>query len=410
MDTTAELLARLGALEAELARVKAQIGHGSAAATGTESELAPPTMPLPQSSRRDLLRYGAAAVGAAAVGLAAQPAEAANGDPIIIGTQNVGSVVTTLLDARDVAIGASFQANGRAEGIAGLAFAANGVGVLGNHVGISGTFQPDFIAVGVLGGSVQPFGTGVMGLKEVGSAPAVHGLMQGGGPAVLGEISWGSTENAIAVYGRNHSSYAGPGPGAGGFGVYGVSVKGHGVVGSTVAPGAAAVVGTNNGVAGVYAGAFFGSVVVAGNFTVVGGAKSAAVPHPDGSHRLLYCIESPESWFEDFGDGELVDGYANITMEAGFAAVADMSAYHVFVTPYDDHNSLYVTDRTVNGFRVRASGGTGCGTFSWRVVAKRKDIAGERLAPIAVPAEPVLPTQPDISGSPVAPRHIRAVV
>ena len=230
--------------------------------------------------------------------------------------------------------------------------------------------------------------------------------MNGGGPAVLGEVDWGSTANAIAVYGRNHSSYAGPGPGAGGFGVYGVSVNGHGVVGSTAAAGAAAVVGTDNGVVGAYAGAFFGSVIVAGNFIVVGGAKSAAVPHPDGSHRLLYCLESPESWFEDFGNGELVDGHADITMEAGFAAVADLSTYHVFVTPYDDHNSLYVADRTVNGFRVRATGGTGCGTFSWRVVAKRKDIAGERLAPVAVPAAPVLPTQPDRSSVSVPPASV----
>ena len=33
--------------------------------------------------------------------------------------------------------------------------------------------------------------------------------------------------------------------------------------------------------------------------------RSAAVPHPDGFHRRLYCIECPESWFEDFGEGTL---------------------------------------------------------------------------------------------------------
>jgi len=35
---------------------------------------------------------------------------------------------------------------------------------------------------------------------------------------------------------------------------------------------------------------------------VIGGPKSAAVPHPDGTLRRLYCVESPESWFEDFGN------------------------------------------------------------------------------------------------------------
>ncbi len=50
-------------------------------------------------------------------------------------------------------------------------------------------------------------------------------------------------------------------------------------------------------VAGGYAGGFAGPVLVNGAFTVANGPKNAAVPHPDGSHRLLYCQESPEPWF-----------------------------------------------------------------------------------------------------------------
>jgi hypothetical protein len=192
----------------------------------------------------------------------------------------------------------------------------------------------------------------------------------------------------------NYSSYAGPGPGAGGFGVYGLSAKGHGLVGATATAGAAALVGATNGVAGAYAGAFYGPVVVGGDFTVYG-AKSAAVPHPDGSHRRLYCVESPDSWFEDFGDDELVDGVADITIDPDFAAVVDATRYQVFLTEYDDHRSLYVTDRTPRGFRVRAKAGSGCGTFSWRLVARRRDIAGERFAPVTIPSEPQLPPVPE---------------
>src|SRR5215207_3856366 len=81
---------------------------------------------------------------------------------------------------------------------------------------------------------------------------------------------------------------------------------------------AAAVVGATNGVAGAYAGAFYGPLVVSGNFTVVGGAKSAAVPHPDGSHRRLYCVESPESWFEDFGSAKLICGEAVVALDRDF--------------------------------------------------------------------------------------------
>ena len=110
------------------------------------------------------------------------------------------------------------------------------------------------------------------------------------GNGVFGQVPSNSSSNAIAVYGQNYSTYAGPSPGAGGFAVYGLSAKGHGLVGATATAGGAAVVGATNGVAGAYAAAFYGPVIIGGNFTVVGGAKSAAVPHPDGSHRRMIFV------------------------------------------------------------------------------------------------------------------------
>jgi hypothetical protein len=62
-------------------------------------------------------------------------------------------------------------------------------------------------------------------------------------------------------------------------------------------------------------------VFVRGDFTVAGGAKSAAVPHPDGTHRWLYCLESPESWFEDFGRAQLTCGRAEVKIDPDFAAL-----------------------------------------------------------------------------------------
>jgi hypothetical protein len=106
----------------------------------------------------------------------------------------------------------------------------------------------------------------------------------------------------------------------------------------------------------------------------------------------LYCVESPESWFEDFGEGTLACGQAEVTLDPDFAAVADTEKYHVFITQYDEHNDLCVTQRTANGFRVKAKDEVSSGAFSWRVVAKRKDIVGERLAKITIPSEPQLPT------------------
>ena len=265
----------------------------------------------------------------------------------------------------------------------------NGRGSGAGVVGVTGGDPGD-------GADVFP-GAGVLGLNL---------RTTDGGIGVRGELPAGTDVNGIAVYGANNSSYAGPGPGAGGFGVYGLSAKGHGLVGATASPGAAAIVGATNGVAGAYAATFYGPVAVSGAFTVIGGAKSAAVPHPDGSHRRLYCVESPESWFEDFGEGQLACGRADVTIDPDFGAVVDLSKYHVFLSVYDTDQKLHVSNRTATGFTVEADmalaalkgskGSDADATFSWRIVAKRKDIQGDRLAPVEIPKEPKLPEMPAI--------------
>ena len=74
-------------------------------------------------------------------------------------------------------------------------------------------------------------------------------------------------------------------------------------------------------------------MLVNGNFTAIGGSKSAAVPHPDGSHRRLYCVESPESWFEDFGSDQLVNGRARVRLDPDFNALVHGDNYQVFAFP-----------------------------------------------------------------------------
>jgi hypothetical protein len=134
-----------------------------------------------------------------------------------------------------------------------------------------------------------------------------------------------------------------------------------------------------------FAGFFQGAVLIIGGLNVTG-SKSAIVPFEDGSHRRLYCMESPESWLEDFGVGQLVDGQARVELDADFAAVVNSDAYHVFITEYEDNNALYVFNRTRSGFGVRAkSSNTAAGSFSYRIVAKRKDIEAPRLEKVTIP-------------------------
>ena len=125
------------------------------------------------------------------------------------------------------------------------------------------------------------------------------------------------------------------------------------------------------------------------------GAKCAAVPFPDGSLRRLYSLESPESWFEDFGEARLVRGKAEVKLRADFAAVVK-GDYHVFITPYGDSNGLYVGARRRKSFVVREQGG-GNSTlkFSYRIVAHRKDIAAPRMQKVKVPPSPPSAEMPD---------------
>lgn len=125
-----------------------------------------------------------------------------------------------------------------------------------------------------------------------------------------------------------------------------------------------------------------GDVLIGGDLLVIGN-KGAAVPHPDGTRRMLYCVESPESWFEDFGRARLVRGKATVRLDRTFAAVVRTGDYHVFVCPEGDCRGLCVGGRTRHGFEVRElQKGTSTLGFSYRIVAKRKDVSGVRFKKI----------------------------
>ena len=271
-----------------------------------------------QHERRAFLT-GVAAVAAAAIVADTTSVEATSGtggDGAVIqgsnfaNTINTTSNVTILGPGPAIAFPLVLDVDAAAGGAQANIAAIYGHGK-GTGAGVMG------VAGGGLGANTSELpNSGVAGY-HLGAGVGVLGTVTASGAhAVRGNIPLTSTgANMIAVYGENFSTNTGGAPGAGGFGCYGYSHNGPGLVGATGAAGSAAVVGSTNGVAGAYAAIFYGA------FVVVGGAKSAAVPHPDGSHRLLYCMESPESWFEDFGEGQLACGKAEVTIDPDFAAV-----------------------------------------------------------------------------------------
>ena len=110
--------------------------------------------------------------------------------------------------------------------------------------------------------------------------------------------------------------------------------------------------------------------IVAGDLSC-SGTKSASVS-VQNEQRLMYAIESPEVWFEDFGIGTLKDGQAVVSIDPLFASTVNLDDYHVFLTPLGDCQGLYVADKTSTSFEVHELGGGNANvSFDYRIVAHR---------------------------------------
>jgi hypothetical protein len=333
---------------------------------------------VPGANRIDLTKpynfrnvgvYGAAAGPNPAVGVVGEGGSGSSGVVGYGGSQSSGVV--------------GIAGSGNADGMQGYAS--------GNNSGVAGFGAPGTNGNGVYGEGGDGGGPGVYGLMGKGGfklAPPTGVFGQAGpiGTGVEGHGS-GSSTGVAGIGDTTNSGNSGIGVLAlGGMPQAGSSNRGgtavHAIGGNPGNPPASGFQG--------YAGEFFGDVNITGNFTVMAGAKSVAVPFPDGSHRRLYCMESPENWFEDFGFGELSNGEAKVQLDEGFRSVVNDDAYHVFITEYEDNNGLYVAQRRSTGFLVRTKGPQANGQFSYRVVAKRKDLAAPRFDKVELPTAPAL--------------------
>jgi hypothetical protein len=253
-----------------------------------------------------------------------------------------------------------FGQSDTAQGVVGVTAATANSAVLGFN---SSTAGP---AVGTFGRCDSPAGAGVVGQNLNGDGVA--------GFSNTGTGVSGTTGGMVGVYGLGPNiGVEGEG---GGVGVLGFSPTGHGVIG--IAP-----------TRGKFAGSFTGNVQITGTLTVFSGAKSAAVRTGKNEYRRLYTMESPESWFEDFGEGALRRGRATVRISTDFAPLVRTGNYHVFITPYGDCGGLFVANRSRTQFEVRElNGGKSNVRFSYRIIAKRKDIPGKRLEKLTLPDLP----------------------
>lgn len=244
--------------------------------------------------------------------------------------------------------------------------AQNGSGTWGEILAASTTA---FSAVqGVYGGTGA--GAGVLGnyngtntSNTRAGVVGVNGTTANGGAAVYGNYTGASGNQHIGVLGGYNGT-------AFGIGVHGIGFGGGIITGNNDA----AVVGWRANNAN-YSGYFNGNHVIAN------GTKSASVGTSKGN-QLLYCMESPEVWFEDFGVAYLVNGKAEVKLDELFmetVLIDEEHPMHVFVQVQGECNDVYVITGTDGFTVVEKEQGQSNIKFSYRLVAKRATFPDHRF-------------------------------
>jgi len=257
-------------------------------------------------------------------------------------------------------------------------------------------------------------GTGVIGTGNDGDSTfTITGGSGGaftGAYGVYGKVDNNSTGTGVVGVGNNIPSFSVTTTGSGG-----AFTGQEGVYGKGIAATGTGVIGLGNNGAGYYVytgrgsgGAFTGNVcgvfgyasnssgdryggyfaTGGGRYAYVGGRYSGTdrkivgngtvstiVKNTNGEIVTLVCPEAPESLFQDYGIGQLVNGKAHITIDPDLAININVSPEHplkVFITLEGDCKGVYVTNKSANGFDViELQGGSASVPFSWQIVATR---------------------------------------
>jgi hypothetical protein len=244
--------------------------------------------------------------------------------------------------------------------------------------------------------STTTFGVSTFFSQATGNNDAIDGNASGTGSAVYGQNTaaggdgveglstsatgfgmWGINTNAsgtgIAGTGNNQAAnylVAGSGGAFTGntIGLYGYAVTGNG---------SSSFYGYNNAIArGTYVSYWSGTTYYK---TIATGAasNSCSVPDLNGNMVVMHAPESPEALFEDYGQGQLVNGRAHITIDPIFSKNVRINEKHplrVFIQLEGNCNGVYVSNKSETGFDViELNNGTSNTPFQWHIVCNMKD-------------------------------------
>jgi hypothetical protein len=278
-------------------------------------------------------------------------------------------------------------------GVFGQVNNAAAFGVFGNNsgagIGVGGVSAGNFGVNGVTNGALA---TGVRGFNSNATGTGIIAL---GNNITAGTVS--AAGSGIAANGTASGTFSigtnattGIGVMAGGNNITVINNTG---VGEGVAANGLSY-GSSNFATGTLAadrwGGYFDHLASPAGFAYVGGrtggvdygilslgAKSTMVKGLGNENRIMYCTEAPEVLFQDFGNGQLSNGTAHITIDPILAKniyVSEEKPLKVFIQLEGDCKGVYVTNKSANGFDVvELSGGNSNVKFTWQIVATRAD-------------------------------------
>lgn len=255
------------------------------------------------------------------------------------------------------------QNTGTGIGVRGLSNNATGNGIYGVNINASGTG-------GLFAGQNStayslPAGSGIA-VNGNGAAIVAYGNTLASGWGVLAAGNFGNT-----------STLAGGGGGSFGgtqWGVFGFATT------STNATDRAAFIGNYNSVGATGATVYVGARIGGTHYKIIGsggGSVSTTMETRDGE-RILFAPESPENWFFDVGEIQLVNGKATVVIDPLFVdCLSDSKPFKVFVQGGENTMGSIRITRNQEGktFLIEDLGGASNGIVQYSIygIWKGKD-------------------------------------
>tara|TARA_B100000809_G_scaffold261723_1_gene311161 strand:+ start:6099 stop:8429 length:2331 start_codon:yes stop_codon:yes gene_type:complete len=139
--------------------------------------------------------------------------------------------------------------------------------------------------------------------------------------------------------------------------------------------------GGNSSGSWAYAGARYGNT----NYKIIGNGNVSTIVDgatKNDTKKIMFAPEAPEVLFEDYGIGKLVNGIIKIDIDPIFSNNITVNNEHplkVFIQLEGDCKGVYVINKSKNEFTVKElQNGNSNTSFSWHIVANRKDEVASR--------------------------------